>query len=195
MSPFQPGLSPYQYEMQESPALTTGDNVGNENNDVFTFDNVAGQFKPSQSCPNINAFPNQRYSTQSTSSENVFPAYDSEYVVPPPPYAASVASDTTVPNAFNMADSKQFQLEEVDHKILRDDIVSMSEQERLDQKRIRNNLACRASRERRKKRKAETEALADHLENKNRQLKEKIKQLEAAVKQTHAIVRERMNQS
>ena len=204
MSPY-PVFSPtYSCEM-ESPALV-GNSVQEQphTNQVFTFDNYPNRSVPSQPTPDFNYSTPQQFIPQPTPPVCTNVTYNppTQYHQPPPPYNLDLMTvdPTTSINNSDMSISNSFQLEEVDQKVLPDDVRSLSptpisEQEKLDQKRIRNNQACRASRERRKKRKAETEALADKLQDDNRRLKEQILQLEKEVKSAQQIVQRRMSQN
>ena len=72
---------------------------------------------------------------------------------------------------------------------------SFTEQTKADQRRIRNNEACRKSRRKRKYEKEQTEAKVSQLTNENVELKKQIKDLEGFVKIMKGNVQRRMSHS
>ena len=202
LSPFSPVFSPYSCEMQ-SPALlqSANDEQSARNTQIFNFDNYTQHFTPSQSSSTFNYSNQQQYVSSPTPvvSVNNIPCLPQHHHQAPPPYDVSVTTGFSS-NINTTTSSSQFQLEEVDQTVVTEDLRSLSrtsitEQEKADLKRIRNNKACRASRERRKKRKADKEALADKLLDENHQLKETVRQLEKELTSVHEDVRRAIYQT
>jgi len=201
MSPY-PVFSPSYSCDADSPVLIGNNGHSAQNNQVFTFDNNSAPFTSFQSAPDFNYTTQQQFVSPLAQPNHTICVPSSQYQQPPPPpYNASLTTvDAASVSNSNLVVPDSYQLEEVDQTALLDDARSLTqtpitEQEKLDQKRMRNNKACRASRERRKRRKAETEALAEKLQDDNRQLKEQIRQLEKDVKSAQEIVQRRMSQS
>ena len=197
MSPCPASLPTYSHEVVESPTLA-GNSVQEQRQTsrTFTFGNYPNRSAPSQLTPDFNYSAPQHLIPQPTPPvcTNVTHNPPTQYHQPPPPYNShQMTVDPTFISNDGVSISNLFQLEEVDEKVLLDNVRSLSttaisQREKLDQERIRNNKACRASRERRKKRRAEVEALADKLQDDYRLLKERILQLEKEVKSTQKII-------
>ena len=92
------------------------------------------------------------------------------------------------------AGEAKYELEEI-HEFDEDLTPEDLSRRKQDIKRIRNNKACRDSRQRRKKRKLDREKLAQNLEVENHMLKEKIRRLEKEVKLTYKEVQRRTTKS
>lgn len=95
-----------------------------------------------------------------------------------------------VPRFFGMTDA----LIEIDPSYASEDI-DFSEMDKVDERRIRNNQACKASRQRRKLRKQQIEQKAATLENENKQLRGQIQKMESERDNLRARVMRRMSQS
>nr|CAB3224146.1 Orphan bZip-2 transcription factor protein [Phallusia mammillata] len=95
------------------------------------------------------------------------------------------------------ATASGFELQEVTPEAVTNDISDdiYSQVDRADRRRIRNNLACRASRHRRKLRKINNERLAAGLETQNQELRERIRQLESECQVTRDTVLRRMSET
>lgn len=111
---------------------------------------------------------------------------------------------TSSSSAVSFASTSDFQtptsgiqLHEVSPDCMNLDFPSelLNQMDKNDRRRIRNNLACRASRQRRKLRKQENERLAAGLETQNQELREKIRQLESECQLTRNNVLRRMSET
>lgn len=191
-------FSPYQSDTS-SPMFQPASNtfLSDANDQVFSFDeNIPGQF--TQSHVSQNNLDQQRAVEVYTPHSSGTPG-PSEQMDPITPFSYPTPTHSNISNSRDNVlanNMKSIKLEEVDsNSVFQDYPHDSTEQERADRRRMRNNMACRASRERRKKRKKDQEALAEYLADKNRKLKERIKQLEQEVYNVHAVVRRRMSQS
>ena len=106
----------------------------------------------------------------------------------PPQRAASTSSFSNVRHphshmvqlSSHPMDGQRFEQESNHFRML-------SEKHKADQRRIKNNLACKKARQKRKKIKQETEARINHLTMENTQLKEKILALESEKEKYKAV--------
>ena len=102
--------------------------------------------------------------------------------------ASSYSSSTYSPMSVKQEDQIFFGSDQ-------DQSRHVTEQEKADKKRIRNNEACRRSRRKRKMAKERTEAKVCELTDENMRLKEKIRDLETIVKVARGDVQRRFSQS
>ena len=150
--------------------------------------------------------PFQSYSDQSAYNEHAFepqqsipnPSYQFGNVGQPvypyqrQPEITSASQASSYSSAYSPPNVKQ---EESGFENDLDQMRSVTDQEKVDQKRIRNNEACRRSRKKRKIEKEKTEAKVYELTDENIRLKEKIRSLENDVKAMRGDVQRRISQS
>ncbi|XP_076825238.1 uncharacterized protein LOC143470842 [Clavelina lepadiformis] len=163
-------------------------------------------FKESQSCPNFTGQTHNFGGAHSLPNSGRIRSVQADSVTSPTTSAITARAHTTSTSSLSNVDIDglsigtnspfSVELEEVNSPGSKEEINQafqdrdrfLTEQDRLDCRRIRNNRACRASRQRRKMRKEQRERQQVYLEDQNKGLKAKIRQLEKECKEAKAEV-------
>jgi len=150
----------------------------------------------------VNALERQRITSTSSCpdfgfTDDVYEAQVCNNAPASSPCALSHVTSTSSMQSYTsreMSGGFLYELEEIS-SIPEVDGDAVTQVDRINRRRIRNNQACRESRRRRKMRKEENEKKAAGLEDENKKLKKRIEELESQCAEARKFVLRRMSET